>query len=81
MKHRLFLTFLFFSVCALNVFAQLSFDKNKLYVLVPSGMPDKVVGCKSAGQPVVLLSPDETDKMQQWSVSGLSGSCRFINPL
>ena len=80
MKHRLFLTFLFFSVCALNVFAQLSFDKNKLYVLVPSGMPDKVVGCKSAGQPVVLLSPDETDKMQQWSVSGLSGSCRFINP-
>lgn len=80
MKHRLFLTFLFFSVCALNVFAQLSFDKNKLYVLVPSGMPDKVVGCKSAGQPVVLLSPDEADKMQQWSVSGLSGSCRFINP-
>lgn len=38
MKHRLFLTFLFFSVCALNVFAQLSFDKNKLYMLREFGI-------------------------------------------
>ena len=80
MKHRLLFIFLFFCFCALNCFAQVTFDKNKLYTLAPSVAPEKTVGYKAVGQPAVLLPLDVADKMQQWTVSGLSGSYRFINP-
>ena len=78
MKYRLFFILLF--VCVFKGIAQITFDKNKLYVLSPVAQSGKVLGCRVSGQPAVLISRDKTDKMQQWAVSDLSGSRRFINP-
>lgn len=78
MKYRLFFILLF--VCVFKGMAQITFDKNKLYVLSPVAQSGKVLGCRVSGQPAALISRDKTDKMQQWAVSDLSGSRRFINP-
>ena len=74
--------FIFFAVVFLfqQVFAQPVFDSGKLYTIVPSGSTDKAVGFSEGEGEVKLVALDSKDRLQQWSVSSLSGSLRFINP-
>ena len=63
-----------------QVFAQPVFDSGKLYAIIPSGDPGRAVGFSEGDSEVRLVALDSKDKLQQWSVTSLSGSLRFINP-
>ncbi len=68
-------------ICAIGtVHAQVGFARNKLYNIVPVNHPGKVLGYDAGSQRVLLSNSSETDKLQQWSITNLSGSFRFINP-
>ena len=68
-------------VCAVcTVHAQVGFARNKLYNIVPVNHPGKVLGYDADSQRVLLSNSNEADKLQQWSITNLSGSFRFINP-
>ena len=68
-------------VCAVcTVHAQVGFARNKLYNIVPVNHPGKVLGYDAGSQRVLLNNSNEADKLQQWSITNLSGSFRFINP-
>ena len=58
--------------------AQVKFAKDKLYNIVPAGQTDKAVSYKSGTTQAILVSLDGKDQQQQWSVTDLSGSFRFI---
>ncbi len=60
--------------------AQVKFAKDKLYNIVPAGQTDKAVSYKSGTTQAILVSLDGKDQQQQWSVTDLSGSFRFITP-
>ncbi len=60
--------------------AQVKFAKDKLYNIVPAGQTDKAVSYKSGTTQAILVSLDCKDQQQQWSVTDLSGSFRFITP-
>ena len=81
MKHTSYLCLLacwLLSVAGLS--AQVRFSKDKLYNVRSAQHPAKVIGYKSGEATAVLVAADGTDPLQQWGVSGLSGSFRFINP-
>lgn len=67
------------AVCTAH--AQVGFARNKLYNIVPVNYSGKAVGYDPDSKRVVLSVSNDADKLQQWSVTNLSGSFRFINPL
>lgn len=66
------------TVC--TVHAQVSFARNKLYNIVPVNYSGKALGYTSDSVKVILSTSNDADKLQQWTVTNLSGSFRFINP-
>lgn len=66
------------AVCTAHV--QVGFARNKLYNIVPVNYSGKAVGYDPDSKRVVLSVSNDADKLQQWSVTNLSGSFRFINP-
>jgi len=66
------------AVCTAH--AQVGFARNKLYNIVPVNYSGKAVGYYPDSKRVVLSVSNDADKLQQWSVTNLSGSFRFINP-
>ena len=66
------------AVCTAH--AQVGFARNKLYNIVPVNYSGKAVGYDPDSKRVVLSVSNDADKLQQWSVTNLSGSFRFINP-
>ena len=49
-------------------------------IIVPVNYSGKAVGYDPDSKRVVLSVSNDADKLQQWSVTNLSGSFRFINP-
>lgn len=66
------------AVCTAH--AQVGFARNKLYNIVPVNYSGKAVGYDPDSKRVVLSVSNDADKLQQWSITNLSGSFRFINP-
>ena len=60
--------------------AQVKFAKDKLYNIVPAGQTDKAVSYQSGTTQAILVPLNDKDNQQQWSVTDLSGSFRFITP-
>ena len=60
--------------------AQVQFAKDKLYNIVPAGQTDKAVSYQSGTTQAILVPLNDKDNQQQWSVTDLSGSFRFITP-
>ena len=60
--------------------AQVQFAKDKLYNIVPAGQTGKAVSYQSGTTQAILVPLDDKDQQQQWSVTDLSGSFRFITP-
>ena len=60
--------------------AQVKFAKDKLYNIVPAGQTDKAVSYKSGTTQAILVPLNDKDPQQQWSITDLSGSFRFITP-
>ena len=56
------------------------FAKDKLYNLEPAGHTGKVIGYQTGSTRAVLVTQDDKDLQQQWSITDLSGSFRFITP-
>lgn len=77
------ISFLFFVllVCAVGALqAQVNFDKNKCYNLIPAAHAGKAVSYQTGNAFPTLRQTDGKDLSQQWGISNLSGSFRFINP-
>ncbi|WP_300812017.1 glycoside hydrolase family 2 TIM barrel-domain containing protein [uncultured Bacteroides sp.] len=78
---RIFLSLVCMLVCAVGaVQAQVGFANDKLYNVVPAGRGGSVVGYRSGSTEAVLMKRNDGDQLQQWTVTSLSGSFRFINP-
>lgn len=61
-------------------YAQVGFSKNCLYNVFPAACPTQVLAYKEGGKAILLVAPDAKSRYQQWGVSNLSSSFRFINP-
>ena len=79
---KIFISFICFFVCAFTtaIYAQVGFSKNKLYNVIPAEDTQKALGYKQGNSKVILIKQNADDKMQQWTISNLSSSFRFINP-
>ena len=78
---RLSSLFLLLLLCAAGILqAQVKFDKNKCYNLIPVSHNGQAIGYRTGNDLSVLKPADADDRLQQWSISLLSGSYRFINP-
>lgn len=79
---KIFISFICFFVCAFTtaIYAQVGFAKNKLYNVIPAEDTQKALGYKQGNSKVILIKQNADDKMQQWTISNLSSSFRFINP-
>lgn len=79
---KIFISFICFFVCAFTttIYAQVGFAKNKLYNVIPAEATQKALGYKQGSSKVILIKQNADDKMQQWTISNLSSSFRFINP-
>ena len=64
-------------MASMAAYAQTEFRRGGLYVISPQGQTDKNVVL--TGQGVALASPDASGA-NLWTITGLSGSFRFINP-
>ena len=60
--------------------AQVGFAKNRLYNVIPADVAEWAMGYKPGDATASLLKLDAADRAQQWMVSNLSSSFRFINP-
>lgn len=60
--------------------AQLQFAKNKLYTVSSKACPGKQLRYDSRTGTLSLTAPVSGDRARQWTVTGLSGSYRLINP-
>ena len=63
-----------------QIFAQPKFNAEKLYEILPAAFSGKALGLVPGGKEVSLADRNTADSLQQWSVTSLSGSLRFINP-
>ena len=63
-----------------SVSAQVSFAKDKLYNIFPASQPEKVIAYQKGDAKPILVAPRAKDKFQQWSITDLSSSFRFMNP-
>ena len=78
---KITLLFLCFLTCLTSIAqAQVKFAKDKLYNIVPAGQTDKAISYKSGTAQAILVPLDSKDLQQQWSITDLSGSFRFITP-
>lgn len=78
---KVLISFVSLLICAFTaVQAQVGFAKNKLYNVIPAGKVQNALGYKQGSSEIILLRLNVEDKMQQWTVSNLSSSFRFINP-
>ena len=78
---KTFATFLLCLLVALTGSMQAQkFAKDKLYNLEPAGHTGKVIGYQTGSTRAVLVTQDDKDLQQQWSITDLSGSFRFITP-
>lgn len=60
--------------------AKITYAKNKIYNIVLPQAKNQVIGYQD-GKELPILTPANTeDQLQQWTVTDLSGSYRFINP-
>lgn len=80
MVNRIFILLLVCMCCLIGVQAQSEFAKDKLYNIFPESCPGKVLSYQQNGSAPVLQATDAGSQYQQWTVSVLSGSLRFINP-
>lgn len=48
--------------------------------MIPAEDTQKALGYKQGNSKVILIKQNADDKMQQWTISNLSSSFRFINP-
>lgn len=68
-------------VCSLGMaYAQVGFAKNKLYNVIPADRAEWTMGYRPGEAKACLLKRDAINRAQQWMVSNLSSSFRFINP-
>lgn len=67
-------------LAAASVSAQTRFDKGRLYTIEPSVLTGKSVAMVHGSALAVISGSDENDRLQQWSVTDLSGSFRLSNP-
>ena len=63
-----------------SVSAQVGFAKDKLYNIFPASQPEKVIAYQKGDAKPILVAPRAKDKFQQWSITDLSSSFRFMNP-
>lgn len=63
----------------MNVVAQNRYEKDKLYNICPFKALNKALGYETGHTAGQLKTLDIQDKMQQWSISELSGSFRLVN--
>ena len=81
MKKRLSILILLLLTCAASlVQAQTNFDPTKCYFLIPASRTGQAIGYRTDNALPLLKPKDDHDRTQQWAVSRLSGSIRFINP-
>ena len=80
MKRISFLLLCLLTCVVSTMQAQVKFAKDKLYNIVPIGQSKQAIGYKSGTTQAVLLPLDGQDQLQQWSITDLSGSFRFITP-
>ena len=64
----------------LDLSAQVSFAKDKLYLLSLAGKSEQVIAYEAGQVTPKLVKQRNKQKVQQWSITGLSGSFRFMNP-
>ena len=64
----------------LDLSAQVSFAKDKFYLLSPAGKSEQVIAYEAGQVTPKLVKQRNKQKVQQWSITGLSGSFRFMNP-
>lgn len=78
---RLMLTMMAFMLAALPGVSQskVTFDKDKLYKIALKATPDMVVE-EIGPNTVALKNESKESPAQLWSITGLSGSWRIINP-
>lgn len=78
---KVLISFVSLLICAFTaVQAQVGFAKNKLYNVIPAEKVQNALGYKQGSSDIILLRLNVENKMQQWTVSNLSSSFRFINP-
>lgn len=80
MVNRIFILWMVCMCSLLGIQAQVEFAKDKLYNILPESCPGKVLSYQQNGNAPVLQATDAGNQYQQWTVSNLSGSLRFINP-
>ena len=81
MKNISYFMLLCLLTCSMSIAqAQIKFAADKLYNIVPAGQTDKTISYKADAGQATLVSLDEKDQRQQWSITDLSGSFRFITP-
>ena len=60
--------------------AQVHFETDVLYTVSPAAHGKQVIGFTEGATSASLVSRQASDKLQQWRISHLSGSFRFVNP-
>ena len=82
MRRRIF----FILICLVTtfslqtLFAQVRFDRKKLYSICSVKYPNKVWSYANKASNVQLMASHETNKSQLWGIADLSGSFRLVNP-
>ena len=77
---RPFTLFLSLLVCITSLLQAQNFDNNKCYNLIPASHNGKAISYSPNANVATLTPLDPKNSLQQWSISPLSGSYRFINP-
>ena len=67
-------------MCFAGAFAQVTFEKGKLYHIYANGNKDNIV-CEMENNAVGLTNFEKDNTAQFWKVSELAGSWRIINPV
>ena len=75
---------LMFLCCLVGVLqtlqAQVHFKEDILYTVSPVTREAQVIGFTEGATLATLVNRQASDRMQQWRISHLSGSFRFVNP-
>lgn len=81
MAHHFLIAVMTILVCGLQgLSAQVAFAKDKLYNIFACNSPEKVIAYQPKAINPKLDTYRTQNKFQQWSITGLSGSFRLINP-
>lgn len=81
LMRNIFVCLMCLYLCTIGtVCAQVGFAKNRLYNVFPESCSGKVLGYNPETLEMIVVGHDDTDTLQQWNVSNLSSSFRFVNP-